>query len=36
MGAQVDERIYAGMGHTIIRDELDAATALLSPGALSR
>lgn len=31
MGASVDERIYPGMGHTINRDELEAARALLSP-----
>jgi len=36
MGAHVDERIYAGMGHTIIRDELEAATALLAPRTLLR
>jgi predicted esterase len=36
MGARVDERIYAGMEHTIVRDELDAATALLAPGAPPR
>lgn len=36
MGARVDERIYTGMGHTIVRDELDAATALLAPRAPSR
>jgi predicted esterase len=29
IGARVDERIYPGMGHTINRDELDAARALL-------
>ncbi len=29
MGASVDERIYRGMGHTINRDELDAARGLL-------
>jgi predicted esterase len=29
IGARVDERIYPGMGHTISRDELDAARALL-------
>jgi predicted esterase len=30
MGAAVDERIYPRMGHTINRDEIDAATALLA------
>jgi predicted esterase len=30
MGAQVDERIYAGMGHLINDDELAAARALLA------
>jgi predicted esterase len=29
MGADVDERIYPGMGHTINREELDAAERLL-------
>jgi predicted esterase len=29
LGATVDERIYPGMGHTINRDELDAARLLL-------
>ncbi len=29
MDASVDERIYPGMGHTINRDELDAAAELL-------
>jgi predicted esterase len=29
LNADVDERIYAGMGHTIERDELNAAIALL-------
>ncbi|MDQ3068446.1 MAG: phospholipase [Acidobacteriota bacterium] len=29
MGAAVDERIYPRMGHTVNRDELDAARALL-------
>ena len=29
LGAMVDERIYPGMGHTINRDELDAARRLL-------
>jgi predicted esterase len=31
MGAQVDERIYRGMGHTVNRDELEAVDALLAP-----
>jgi phospholipase/carboxylesterase len=31
MGASVDERIYPGMDHTITKDEIEAATALLSP-----
>jgi predicted esterase len=30
MGAQVDERIYPGMGHTINEDELTAVRSLLS------
>lgn len=29
LGAQVDERIYPGMGHTINRDELDAVQGLI-------
>lgn len=29
MGAEVNARLYPGMGHTIIQDELDAATALI-------
>ncbi|MEJ1158707.1 alpha/beta hydrolase [Prosthecomicrobium sp. N25] len=29
-GAAVDERIYPGMGHSVNRDELDAATALVA------
>jgi len=29
MGASVDERIYPRMGHTVNRDELDAAQAIL-------
>ncbi|MCC7022242.1 MAG: dienelactone hydrolase family protein, partial [Thermomicrobiales bacterium] len=29
LGANVDLRIYPGMGHTVNRDELDAARALL-------
>jgi predicted esterase len=32
MHAEVDERIYRGMGHTINADELAAARALLGPG----
>jgi len=32
LGAMVDERIYPGMGHTINRDELDAARRLLGAG----
>lgn len=32
MRASVDERIYAGMGHTINADELRAADALLAAG----
>ena len=31
LGAEVDERIYPGMGHTINRDELDAVRTLLQP-----
>jgi predicted esterase len=30
LGASVDERIYPQMGHTVNRDELDAAAALLA------
>jgi predicted esterase len=30
LGAEVDMRIYPGMGHTVNRDELEAAKALLS------
>lgn len=30
MGADVDERIYPGLGHTVNRDELDAIDALLA------
>lgn len=33
MGAAVDERIYPGMGHTIIEAEIDAVRALLAPPA---
>jgi predicted esterase len=29
MGAEVDERIYPGMGHTVNQDEIDAVAALL-------
>ena len=32
LGAMVDERIYPSMGHTINRDELDAARRLLGAG----
>lgn len=32
MGALVDERIYPHMGHTIVRDELEAVEALLGSG----
>jgi predicted esterase len=32
MGADVDERIYPRMGHTVNADELSAADALLAPG----
>ena len=30
MGADVDERIYSRMGHTIVRDEIDAVSAMLA------
>ena len=30
LGANVDERIYPGMGHTVIRDEIEAVRALLA------
>jgi predicted esterase len=30
LGAAVDERIYPGMGHTISRDEIEAAAKILS------
>jgi predicted esterase len=30
MGAEVDERIYPRMGHTVNRDELDAVSAILA------
>jgi predicted esterase len=36
MDARVDERIYTGMWHTIVHDELAAARALLAPDAASR
>ena len=29
MGAEVDDRIYPGMGHTIVSDEIDAMHAML-------
>ena len=29
MGAEVDERIYPGLGHTVVDDELEAAGAIL-------
>ena len=32
LGANVDERIYPGLGHTINRDELDAVRGLLLAG----
>ena len=32
LGATVDVRLYPGMGHTINRDELDAARAILGGG----
>lgn len=35
LGAEVDKRIYPGMGHTVNRDEIDAGKALLS-GVLAR
>jgi predicted esterase len=35
MGADVNERIYRGMGHTINRDELEAADALLAASPLT-
>jgi predicted esterase len=35
MGADVNERIYPGMGHTINRDELEAADALLAASPLT-
>jgi predicted esterase len=30
LGAEVDERIYPGMGHTVNQDEIDTAKALLA------
>ena len=36
LGAKVDERIYKGMGHSVNRDELDAARALLAEVASER
>jgi hypothetical protein len=35
LAAMVDARIYRGMGHTIKRDELDAARQLLGVGPLT-
>lgn len=29
LGAEVDERLYPGMGHTVIRDEIEAVRAIL-------
>ncbi len=29
LGAQVDRRIYPGLGHTLVQDEIDAARAIL-------
>ena len=29
MGAVVDERIYPGLGHTVVEDEVAAAAAML-------
>lgn len=29
LGAQVDRRVYPGLGHTIVQDEIDAARAIL-------
>lgn len=31
LGAEVDLRIYPGMGHTVNRDEIDAVRAMLEP-----
>ncbi len=38
MGAEVDERIYPGLGHTVIGDEIDAARRILegSPAPAAR
>jgi len=33
MGAAVDDRIYPGMGHTVVPDEIDAVRAVLQPRA---
>ncbi len=33
MRANVDERIYEGMGHTVNKDEIDAVKAILAPAA---
>jgi predicted esterase len=30
LGAEVDERIYSGMGHTVNADEIQAVRALLA------
>ena len=37
-GAEVDERIYPGLGHTVIDDEIDAARRILEgiPAAAAR
>lgn len=32
LGAEVDLRIYPGMGHTIVQDEIEVAAAMLSRG----
>ncbi len=32
LGAEVDLRIYPGMGHTIVQDEIEAASAVLRAG----
>jgi hypothetical protein len=29
MGAEVDERIYPGIGHTVIEDEIEVARAIV-------
>jgi len=36
MGADVDERIYSGMGHTVNDDEIDAVAALIGRAASGR